>query len=41
MGLIAVAAHPAFATVPGVLEMSIEEARTGLAFLRKHGLAGG
>jgi deoxyribonuclease-4 len=37
MGLVAVATHPAFATVPGVLEMSIDEARTGRAFLRKHG----
>ena len=37
MGLIAVATHPAFRTVPGVLEMSIDEARTGRAFLREHG----
>jgi deoxyribonuclease IV len=37
MGVISVAAHPAFATLPGVLELSLEDARLGLAFLREHG----
>jgi len=37
MGVVSVAAHPAFATLPGVLELSLEEARPGLAFLRQHG----
>lgn len=39
MGVVAVAAHPAFATLPGVLELSLDEARRGLAFLRGHGAA--
>jgi sugar phosphate isomerase/epimerase len=33
-GVAAVARHPAFAGLPGVLELSIEDARAGLAFLR-------
>jgi deoxyribonuclease IV len=37
MGLISVATHPPFAALPGVLELSIEDARQGLAFLRQHG----
>ncbi len=37
MGLVAVAMHPAFASVPAVLELSVEDARTGLTFLREHG----
>jgi deoxyribonuclease-4 len=37
MGLIAVVTHPAFAAVPGVIEMSVEDAHRGLAFLRQHG----
>ncbi len=37
MGVVSVASHPAFATLPGVLELSLEEARPGLAFLRQHG----
>ena len=37
MGLVSVATHPAFAALPGVLEISIEDARQGLAFLREHG----
>ena len=40
MGVVSVAIHRAFAALPGVLELSIEEARPGLAFLRKHGAAG-
>ena len=40
MGAVSVAIHPAFAALPGVLELSIEEARPGLAFLREHGAAG-
>jgi deoxyribonuclease-4 len=40
MGVVSVASHPAFAALPGVLELSIEEARRGLAFLREHGAAG-
>jgi deoxyribonuclease-4 len=40
MGVVSVAIHPAFAALPGVLELSIEEARRGLAFLREHGAAG-
>jgi len=32
-----VAAHPAFAKLPGVLELSVEDARRGLAFLRQRG----
>jgi len=37
MGVVSVAAHPAFAKLPGVLEISVEDARRGLAFLRQHG----
>ena len=37
MGVVSVAVHPAFATLPGVIELSIEDARRGLAFLREHG----
>jgi len=37
MGVISVATHPAFAALPGVLELSVEDARRGLAFLREHG----
>jgi deoxyribonuclease-4 len=37
MGVVSVAAHPAFAKLPGVLELSVEDARRGLAFLRQHG----
>ncbi len=37
MGVVSVAVHPAFATLPGVLELSVEDARRGLAFLREHG----
>ncbi len=37
MGVVSVARHPAFAALPGVLEISIEDARQGLAFLREHG----
>jgi hypothetical protein len=40
MGVVAVAGHPAFAALPGVLELSVEDARRGLAFLREHGAAG-
>lgn len=36
MGLLSVATHPRFATVPGVIELSLDDARRGLAFLRKH-----
>jgi deoxyribonuclease-4 len=39
MGVVAVASHPAFAALPGVLEISVEDARGGLAFLRQHGAA--
>jgi deoxyribonuclease-4 len=37
LGVVSVAKHPAFASLPGVLELSIEDARQGLAFLREHG----
>ena len=37
MGVVSVARHPAFAALPGVLELSVEDARRGLAFLREHG----
>ena len=37
MGVISVATHAVFAPLPGVLELSIEDARQGLAFLRQHG----
>src|ERR1700730_14257685 len=37
MGVVSVATHAAFAPLPGVLEISIEDARQGLAFLRQHG----
>jgi deoxyribonuclease-4 len=37
MGVVAVAIHPAFAALPGVLEVAVEDARQGLAFLRRHG----
>jgi deoxyribonuclease-4 len=36
-GLIAIATHPAFAPLPGVIELSVDDARRGLAFLREHG----
>lgn len=39
-GVISVAMHPAFAALPGVIELSVEDARRGLAFLRKHGALG-
>src|SRR6266852_714625 len=35
MGVISVATHPAFAALPGVIELSVEDARRGLAFLRE------
>lgn len=37
MGVVSVAAHEAFAELPGVLEISLEDARQGLTFLRAHG----
>jgi hypothetical protein len=37
MGVVSVARHPAFAALPGVLEISVEDARQGLAYLREHG----
>jgi deoxyribonuclease-4 len=36
MGVVSVATHPAFAALPGVIELSVEDARQGLAFLREH-----
>jgi deoxyribonuclease-4 len=36
MGVVSVATHPAFAALPGVIELSINDARQGLAFLREH-----
>ena len=36
-GVVSVASHPAFATLPGVIELSVEDARQGLAFLRERG----
>jgi deoxyribonuclease-4 len=35
-GLVSVARHPAFARLPAVIELSVEDARLGLAFLRQH-----
>ena len=37
MGVVSVARHPAFAALPGVLEISVEDARQGLHYLRQHG----
>ena len=37
MGVVSVARHHAFAALPGVIELSVEDARRGLAFLREHG----
>jgi deoxyribonuclease-4 len=37
LGVVAVASHPAFAALPGVLEVSVEDARRGLQFLRERG----
>ena len=37
IGVPSVARHPAFATLPGVLEISVEDARLGLQYLRQHG----
>ncbi len=37
MGVVSVATHRAFTALPGVLELSVEDARHGLAFLREHG----
>jgi apurinic endonuclease APN1 len=39
MGVVSVARHAAFAALPGVLEISIDDARRGLTFLREHGAA--
>jgi deoxyribonuclease-4 len=36
LGLVSVATHPAFAALPGVMELGVEDARRGLAFLRQH-----
>jgi hypothetical protein len=36
IGVVAVATHPAFASLPGVLEVSVEDGRRGLAYLRDH-----
>jgi deoxyribonuclease-4 len=41
MGVVSVAAHHAFAALPGVLELSVEDAHQGLAFLRQHGAVNG
>ena len=41
IGLASVARHPAFATLPGVLEISVEDARQGLRYLREHGALAG
>lgn len=41
MGVVSVASHAAFAALPGVLELSVEDARRGLVFLRQHGAARG
>src|SRR5262247_738801 len=40
MGVVSVAMHPAFATLPALIELSVEDARRGLAFLRKNGALG-
>jgi deoxyribonuclease-4 len=40
IGVASVARHPAFAALPGVIEMSVEDARRGLAFLRQQGALG-
>ena len=40
MGVVSVAMHPAFATIPALIELSVEDARRGLAFLRKNGALG-
>jgi hypothetical protein len=37
MGVVSVARHPAFANLPGVLELDLDDARGGLTFLREHG----
>jgi deoxyribonuclease-4 len=37
IGVVSVATHAAFTTVPAVLELSLEDARLGLAYLRQHG----
>jgi len=37
IGVASVARHPAFAALPGIIELSVEDAREGLAFLREHG----
>jgi deoxyribonuclease-4 len=37
IGVASVARHPAFAALPGVLEISVEDARRGLQYLRQHG----
>jgi deoxyribonuclease-4 len=41
IGVVSVASHPAFAALPGVIELSVEEARRGLAFLRERGATAG
>jgi endonuclease IV len=37
MGVVSVARHPAFVGLPGVLELDLDGARSGLSFLREHG----
>ncbi|HXJ78057.1 MAG TPA: TIM barrel protein [Candidatus Methylomirabilis sp.] len=37
MGVVSVAAHPAFAALPALIELSVDDARRGLTFLRTHG----
>jgi hypothetical protein len=37
MGVVSVASHPAFAALPGAIELSVEDGRRGLTFLREHG----
>jgi deoxyribonuclease-4 len=36
MGVVSVARHPAFGSLPAVMELGVEDARLGLAFLREH-----
>ena len=40
IGVVSVACHPAFVALPGVLEISVEDAHQGLRFLREHGALG-
>jgi len=40
-GLVSIAGHPAFRGMPAILELAVEEARRGIAYLAREGVLGG